>query len=799
MRALDIKLWRELWHLRGQAAAIALVIVGGVAVCIMSLSTLDTLVQTRDSYYRDYRLGDLFVSLKRAPNHLQQQIEQLPGVAEVETRVVAAVSLQLTGSDEPATGLLTSIPDHSDARLNRLYIRSGRLADGRRDNELVVSDAFAEANKLQINDTVVAVINGKHKRLTIVGIALSPEYIYEIAPGAIVPDYKRYGVMWMARTPLSTAYDMEGAFNDLVLKLQPGASGDDMIDRLDALLKRYGGRGAYDRDDQLSNRFLHEEFVQLRNMAVMFPVIFLSVAAFLLNVVVSRLISTERQQIAVLKAFGYRNAAVGWHYAQLVLLITGFGILGGYALGIWLARGLSELYMDYYRFPFLLYQFSPLVFIAVAAITVSVAMLATLRAVRAAASLPPAQAMREQSPENFRLFWLERAGLLRILSPSGRMILRHMARRPLKTLSSICGLACACGIMMVGNFQMDAIDTMVYMQFSVAQRDDVKVSFTEPVSSAALYSLKSLPGVAYVEGVREVPVQLRYQHRSYRTSLQGIARDAQLQKVLDADLQPVGLPESGLLLPERLASILGAKPGDMLTVEVLEGDRQSYQVPLKAMTKQFLGVSAYMDLQALNRLMNEGESLSSALIKLGPFESMDSSQGFDAQQASTVYRRLREMPAVAGISVRQSLIDSFYETLAKSMLTFTFINTLLGGVIAFGVVYNTVRIMLSERGRELASLRVLGYSHNEVAYILLGELALLTLLAIPLGFLLGAYLSRLMVDQMQTDLYRVPLVLEPDTFAMSALVVLVAALISGLMMWHRLGKLDLVEVLKTRE
>lgn len=787
LSSLQRKLWRELWHMRGQALAIMLVIVGGVGVCVMSLSTYDSLRQTRDNYYRDYGFADIFTSLKRAPQAIMARVREIPGVRAAESRVVAQINLEVPNFADPVTGLLSSLPDHGQPGINRLHILRGRLPDSLHDNEALISDAFADAQKLNTGDHIIAIINGKRRELTIVGIALSPEYIYQIAPGAVFPDYQRFGVLWMARTPLATAYGMQGAFNDVVIRLQPGVAEDGVIEQLDNLLNRYGSQGAYGRDEQFSNLFLKEEFAQLETMAYLFPAIFLGVAVFLLNVVVTRLIQTQREIIAILKAFGYSNRQIGSHYAELVLLITGLGIAGGFVLGIYLGQLMTSTYTDYYRFPSLLYRLSPLIFFAVGSATVLAALLGTWRAVHKATILPPAEAMRPEPPQHYSQSILERMGMQRLLSQPSRMILRHLQRKPVKTLLSVVGLAMATAIMMVGNFQQDAVHFIMHVQFQLTQKQDIEVTLYEPVASNVLDSLRGIHGVYYVEGLRSVPVSLEYQQREYRTSIQGIPADAVLQSVLNTELENIRLPEEGLMVTEHLAHKLGFKTGDRIWVKFLDGKRQHLQITVAMLSQQYLGVGAYMRRDALNRLLGEGPAINTLLLKI------------DNSKAQQVYKALKEMPAVASINLRQSVIDSFRKTMKQILLVFTFINALLGAVIAFGVVYNTVRIALAERGRELASMRVLGYTHGEVAYILLGEMAVLTLLSIPIGFVIGVALCQFLTDQMQSDLYRVPLILSPFTYSFSALVVMLSALTSAGLVWYRLKRLNLVEVLKTRE
>jgi putative ABC transport system permease protein len=787
VRALQRKLWRELWQLRSQALAIAVVIAGGVATLVMSLSTLDALRDSRDAYYRDYRFAEVFASLKRAPQELLAQIAAVEGVQQVESRVVAAARLEVEGFADPATALLISLPDGRNAELNRLFLRLGRLPEAGRDAEVVISEPFAEAHNLGPGDPLVAVINGRRQVLTVVGIGLSPEHVYQIKPGDLFPDPLRYALLWMNRSPLAAARDMEGAFNDLVVTLERGAREGEVIASLDRLLAPYGGTGAIGRADQTSHAYLEAEFAQLATMARLFPTIFLGVAAFLLHVVTARLIATQRDQIAVLKAFGYSNAVVGGHYAQLVLWMTVGGLLLGVLAGYAFGQGLARLYMDFFRFPLLDYGLGPRELLIATLVTLGAALLGTLGAVRRAVRLPPAEAMRPEPPARFRPTLVERLGLQRYLSQPLRMILREFERRPIKALLSVTGIALSCAILTVGGFQQGAVDYMLAVQFNLAQRHDLAITFVEPTSRRALHELAAMDGVRLVEPLRSAAVELRHEHRRFRTTLQGVLPGSELQRVLDEQLQVLEPPREGLVLTDYLAEILQVQPGQRLQVDILEGHRRSYELWVEGLVSEYVGVAAYMEMESLDRLLAEGQALSGALLSLEP------------GARDTVIDRLRESPRVAGIGDRLAAMQSFYETLDQTVLVFTFISTLLAASIAFGVVYNSARIALSERSRELASLRVLGLRRSEVSTVLLGELALLTLAGIPLGFAIGRVLCWYLTVGMRSDFYRVPLVIEPSTYAFAALVVSASAVVSGLIVRNRLHRLDLVAVLKTRE
>lgn len=787
MRAIHIKLFRDLWHTWGQALAIAVVIASGIATYVMSISTVHSLVSTRAAFYRDYRFAEIFATAKRAPNGMQDRIRAIPGVDRAETRVVAAVKLSVPGFPDPVNARVISIPERGEPLLNRLHLRRGRLPDPARDDEVVVNEVFAEAHRLQPGDRLDMVIKGRLQRLQVVGIALSPEYVFQINPGGVIPDFKRFGVLWMRRNVLEEAYQMDGGFNDVVLTLAAGASPPGVMDELTALLRDYGGLDAQDRYWQTSHRFLENEFSQLRQMARIFSIIFLGVAAFLLNVVLSRIVSTQRQEIAALKSFGYSDFQVGRHYLQFVGVIAATGVVIGIGAGIWLGQGLSHLYIEYYRFPIFRYELRFEVALLAAAVSMAAAVLATWTAVQRAVRLPPAEAMRPEPPAKYRRSLIERAGLGRKLAQSVRMILRNIERHPVKSAVSVSGIALACAVMVVGTFFSDAVDFMIEVEFERAQRQDITLRFFEPTSRRVLHDIQGLEGVQYAEVYRIVPVRLRYGHRSYRTTIKGAERNRDLNRLLNTGHKVLELPLSGVMLTDHLAGILGVRAGDTVIAEVLEGRRPELHLEVAGLASQYVGVGAYMEIGALNRVMQEDDTVSGAYLKIDP------------AYRQRIYDRIKEMPRVASSDATENLVASFYETSGEFILVFVSFISTLAAIITFGVVYNSARIALAERAHELASMRVLGFTRGEISFILLGELTLLTLVAIPAGLVIGRMLCWVMILNVQQDIFRVPLIVQPNTYALAATVVIVASLLSSLVVRARLDHLDLVAVLKAQE
>lgn len=787
MKALHRKALRDLWHMRGQAIAIALVMAAGIAMLVMSQATLDSLVDTRDRLYTDTRFSDIWAPVRRAPEGVAERVAALPGVGEVETRLIAGAKIERAGFSDPISATVQSLPDDSPPRQNALVLRSGRLPAPWAHDEILTSEAFAQAHRLAPGARLRVTLQGRTQWFTVVGLAVSPEYVYQIKPGAMFPDYERYAIVWMPRRAMAAALDLDGAFNQLVVRLAPGASEAAVITDLDTLLARHGGRGAHGRMNQLSYRFLYEEFRQLATMTRLFPTIFLGVAAFLLNVVFTRLVGTQRDQVAILKAFGYRTRDVALHYGLIATLICLGGSALGVAAGTWMGNGLAGIYQTYFRFPYLDFSLS----VPVVATGVGVSLLAALAgtglAVARAADEPVAQAMRPPAPERFRRTLVERVGGAARLPPSARIILRQIDRRPFKALLTVLGLAFAGAIMMMASFQENSIHHMVELQYRLAQQHDISASLVDTAPRKAAHELASLPGVQRVEGVRTVAVRLAHENRSVRTSINGLPAGGRMRHPVDAQLRPAELPPQGLVLNDYLARSLGVGPGDRLEVEVLEGRRMQLELPVTRLVREYVGIQAYMDLDALNRALGEGDVINGVLLTV------------DDGAEDAVLRELDRRPRVAGAESRGADVKALYRSIAEMTGVFTWIAVLMGAIINFGVVYNAARIALAERGRELASLRVLGFTQGEVATILLGELALLVAVSLPLGGAVGWGLSWYMAGNLASDLYRVPVHIPSSSYAFAAVTTVVSALLSALAVRVRIQRLDLIAVLKTRE
>jgi putative ABC transport system permease protein len=790
LRALDRKLLRDLRTLWSQALTIALVVASGIGGFLTSLSAVDSLALARDRFYADGRFADVFATVKRAPLALADTLRQVEGVADVQTTVEHMVRVEIPNKSDPIIGHLIGLNPNQPPRMNRVSVSSGRGLDtrfGRRADgsiEALVSEAFAQAHGLKPGSRLGAVVNGKQRSLVVVGTALSPEFIFAGLWGS--PDTRSYGIFWVDHEVLAAAYDMRGAFNRASVKLAPGASKDAVIAALSARLSAYGGREAHGRDQQTSHLMLDNEIKEQRVLGTVLPAIFLAVAAFLLNVVVSRLVSTQREQIAALKALGYANAAIGAHYLKLVLVVVLLGLVLGVFVGDRLGTAFAGLYTEFFRFPVFEHRIAPWLLVVSVGITVATAVVGTLNAILATVRLPPAEAMRPPSPGRYRRTLAERLGIQHI-GPALRMILRNMERRPLRTGLSIAGVAAAVAIVIMGNFIRDAIDVIVDTQFSLILRGDVTLWTAEPMDDSARHELARLPGVTQVESVRMVPVVFSNGHRSERSMIRGYAARGELYRVINADLKEIVLDGRGLVITDRLADKLGLRVGDWVDVEPLEGRARTLKVRIGGTVSETMGLNAYMDRRALNRLLGDGDLSSGFVLAVQP--------GREAE----VLEASKGLPRAAGAWSKATMLRNMQEISARNVRIMSTVLTIFAAVIAIGVVYNNARIALAERAWELASLRVLGFTRTEVSALLLGELALVIAIALPLGMLLGFGLVHLVAELLKSDQFMFPITIQPRTYAWAAICILLAGAGSALVVRRRIDRLDMVSALKTRE
>jgi putative ABC transport system permease protein len=785
--ALDLKLLRDLWRMRGQALAIAVVLAAASSTFILSMGVHRSLSETREAYYSENNFGDVFANMTRAPRHVIDQVAEIDGVQQAQGSILQYAILDFPDRVEAVRALLQSVDERGQDRINLVTLKAGRMPAPNQPGEVVVDEAFALANEVSPGDEFDAIIYGRMQRLKVVGIGLAPNYVNALAPGDIVPDDTRFGVFWMGEKALEAATDRAEAINALSVKLERGASEADVIRAIDQILEPYGGTGAYGRDDHPSHIFLDSELDQLEAMARIFPPVFLLVATFLVYVVLGRMIRTQRSLIGLFKAFGYSDGAVVWHYLKFAIAIAILATLLGAITGVWMARSLTELYARYYHFPILRFGFAPSVLFGAAALAIGSAAIGAISGVWSAARLTPAVAMSPPPPPVYRAGAVERFGQIAGFTAIGHMIVRHIARWPARSTMTIGGVALSMGLLFSTLQFIDSSEFMLESYFFRSQQQDISVTFTEARNEDVIFDLQQMPGVLRVEPVRGLSVEMSHANRLERTALEAIPPDAMLSARIDQEGNAIDMPPGGLMLSRRLADQLEVEPGDSVYVKMLGGRRTEAMLPVGAMVDEFIGARAYATDETISALTQDSAPVGAAMLLI------------DAAKRESILSDLKAMPVVLSIGDRDLEMTRFKEMIDDNINTMIFFYIAFASAIAVGVVYNSARILFSERAHELATLRVLGYHRLEVAVVLIGEIALLVVISVPFGLVTGYWLAQLMLRMFGSDLFRLPFAPSNATYAESAIVVLIAAMLTAIVVARRVMRLDMVRVLKARD
>ncbi|MGH1464747.1 MAG: ABC transporter permease [Cognatishimia sp.] len=787
MSPLDHKLLRDLWRMKGQAFAIGMVIAVGVGMLVMMTGLVTSLNETRATYYERYRLAEVFAPVTRAPDSMATRLAAIDGVSSVEPRVVGAALIDVADFDLPVQAQAVSLPDLRSPRLNDVFLTDGRMINSDHTDEILLLETFAQSHDLRPGDRIDATMNGARRSFQIVGLTQAPEFLYTTAPGELIPDDARFGVIWMSRSALAAAYDMDGAFNVALLSLSRGANEAAVQVAVDRILAPYGGTGAYPLADQASNQLVSDEIGGLEAAAVGVPPIFLAVAAFLLYIVINRMVQSEREEIGLMKAFGYTNTEVGAHYLKLVMAIAIGGALAGCLMGVAGGRALIQVYVTYFKFPFLVFQLDPASFVTGVGVSILSASAGGLLVLRSVFALTPAAAMRAPAPADYSRTGTIGHALNRFLDQPSRMVIRRITRQPARMAGAMIGIACGMALSVSMITIYAGFDRTIDLTFNVIDRSDVTVTFTHAAAETTIFNLRRMEGVSYVEPVRHVPAVLRHGLATHRGVVSGMPSDARLSRALDSSLADIPLDTGGIVLSTALAKKLKIQPGDILTVEVREGRQPVLQIPVTAVAESLLGAPSYMDLTTLNRALREPNRVS------GAYLSID--EGF----ATEIYAALQDMPTVAGVSVKSQAETAFQTLMNTGAGAIRYVMGAIAFVITFGIVYNAARIAYAERSRDLASLRVIGFTKGETAFVLLGELAIVTLVALPIGGVLGYYLSFGIAAGFSSELYQIPAIFDPASYGFAALVVLGAAVASGWLVIRDIDRAELVSTLKTRE
>ena len=790
MRTLDKKMLRTMWRHRSQILAAMAVVTCGTACFICLASLHEDLKLTRDTYYAQNRFADFEIRLERAPTSTLYELEEIPGVRQVRGRIVEDVKLDVEGVSEARMGRIVSVPDTGGGFLNGVVIRSGNYFESGAQNEVILSEQFAQANNLVVGDHIKATIDGKKHTLKIIGLGLSPEYVYTIRNvQELVPSPDRFGILWVTRDFAEFALSMEGACNSIIGSVQSEDQLDAILIAAENHLDTYGIFAKTKRKDQLSNLILSDEIRNLGVVSRVIPTVFLGISALVILILLNRMVRNERTQIGLMKAYGYSSLSIATHYLKFALVISATGCILGFVVGQYFAGQMIEMYVQFFSFPILQSRIYPNILSQAMGISIIFSLIGAMSAAYRAAKIHPAESMRPEAPPIGHRIFLERIEpLWQRLGFTWKMITRNITRHKFRSGINVFGVMISTALLIIGFFSIDGIDYLMEFEYEKMQRQDVRVSFYLERGKEALYDAKRFEHVDYAEPMLQYPFTLTNDWRTRDVLIVGLQRHSRLQRLLDTEERTVDIGESGLVLSKKLAEMMSLNVGDRVKIKPMIGRVTDEKVVrVSKIIQQYFGASGYMNIEALSRVLNESYAMNSVLLATAP------------GKAKFMNDELEDIPAVSSIEVKEDSIRNMNETIQMNMKVTSFVTVLFAGIISFSIIYNITSVSLAERERELASLRVMGFSREEVGRILYHENIALGVVGLVLGLPLGIAISKALVTAFDTEMIRLPYHLEPRTFIISITLTLFFVLVSNLAIRRKIHHLDLVETLKERE
>ncbi|NLI96893.1 MAG: FtsX-like permease family protein [Synergistaceae bacterium] len=786
------KLFRTIGSTRGPFFGVVAVVAVGLSVFVSMAAVSDNLMRSRENFYRQTDFADLFFHVVRAPEGVVEKVSAVNGVSRASGRIQKDVSL-FRQDGTRATLRLTGFKLPMENELNRILVQQGRLFEKNPEGgalEILLSSQFAKANEFRPGSTVSVAAEGKEKPMEVVGIAASPEFVYAIKNAASVfEDPSGFGAAMISLKQAQQVLDFEGSVNQILVRLVPGSDPDRVRKEIRTILEPYGNLTDYPQRDQVSEAILRGELEQLRVAATFLPAFFLGLAALMQTVFLSRLVKAARTQIGLMKALGYDNGRLMLLYGGYSLASSGMGGVAGILAGYGLARVFTRLYATYFNLPRLDAAFNPRSAGLGLALSLTLGCLAGFAGARSILGVRPAEAMRLPPPrgavklflENWHFLW----GRLDLAS---KMSLRSIFRNRFRSAVTFLGVLVSIGMLVVSLFTRDSVESLFDRHFNRELRYDLLARFPSPVRNAELLNLERLPGVIRVEPLFELPVRLMLRGRREETVVVGIDPGQSLLGMSDEGNRPRGLPVSGLLLDWNSARKLGARPGDFLEVETLLGKGPSRKgtVAVAGLSRKSVGGVSYLDLETLNSILQEKGLVTGAAIKTERGRSQEAE------------RAMAGMINVSSVLSRQKEREYLEKNLAYMNLSIAIL-VAFSSLLGLAIIFNASALAFSERRRDLASLRAMGFSSEEVALFLLKENLFLLVAGTLAGLPFGKLLSEAYARAVSTDLFSFVAVVFPRTYILSAAGGVAFAALAFFLGIRSLERLDFAETVKARD
>ncbi len=781
MKKLDVRLLRMIKNSKGQFISVVVIVVVALSIFISFSTTTVNINNAIDFYYEETKFSHIHVQLMKIPEGAIQDIKNIEGVTEVQGRVVFDVPLKTENKDEKIRVRIISMP-HGGGSVNRLYSDKGVLGQAQGYNVILLQQ-FAQARSIKQGDIIEPYINGRTQTMKVSDIAASSEFVYLMEnEQALLPAPEKFGIVYVDEELAQSLYGYSGSYNELLIRIENEEKIDNIVDILEKKLEKYGVQKIVKREDQLSNKVLTEKLRGIEQMSKIIPVMFLAVAGIIISITLSRIVSNDRISIGVLKALGYGNMNVLFHYLKYSLAIGFTGSVLGIILGLFLAKLLTELFILFFNIPLIKIEIQYIYMLYSMILTSIFCIISGFLGARHVLGIMPADSMHPEAPKAGKHIWLEGIGFIwRRLSFSWKMVIRNILRAKRRFILLVLGLALAYAINTVPLYMLGSMTSMFYMQYGEYQKMDYVIELSRPMNENVIKDMHHLMDNAKLEPRLEYPFELKNAWRKKAVAVIGVPKDTEFYEFRDENNNRVVLPQKGIFLTEALAKLLNVKKGDYVTVNNFIPGKDDVRLEVKGIVKQYMGVNAYMNIEHMRETLTEKNMIT----------------GVSAASKDDLKEKLEDAKNISSVRSIRDIMDSFTEYL-DTMVVAINLYTLFGGILGFALIYNSTIISIAERRMELASLRVMGFDKKDIFWMLAKENFTMAVIAIILGIPLGMRMINGMGESFNSEIITFPTIIEPKIFIIAAISTMIFVLIAQLATLKKIINLNFIDALKSR-
>ncbi len=784
MSILFKKVVRTMLENKRSYVACILIIAVGMASYSAFSNVVQGLYSAKEEYYRDFKFADVFSTVTAMPINKTDELKNMKGIEDVSARLIKDVRVVLPQKDKIITLRLIGV-DADAVKLNNYFVTGNNLVN---DKDLLLGKGFFDYYKYKFGDTINLIISGRIYTFNISGMAQSPEYVYTIPDnGGMFPDSSAFDIAFVKKETLEKITNSIGIVNNVAFKLSGGTTFEDIKSPLESELKKYGMLSLVEQKNQVSNFMLGQELTQLQSTATSMPSLFLIISAVILYIVLRRVIEQERTQVGTLKAFGYSNREVLFHYLQFGF-ITGFlgGTIGS-LLGIPLSSSMLTMYTQFFNFPHINATFSSAYIVGGTLLATLTGVFAAFMAVKSLLKLSPADAMRPASPNIVNSFSLDGNFFVKtFLNSTGRMSLRYIFRNKMRSIFILLSITISFGIMSFIFSYNIMMDQIIFDQLTKVQIYDLKVGLKNAVPyNVAIKALSEVRGIDDIDALLEVPVTMKYKNIAINGLITSISEDSSLYKIIDDHYKQYLPPKDGIILNKNIAKKLGIEKNSVIEIST-PMFKNKIEIRVADVISQNFGSGCYIDSDAFCKIFGIEKTANSIIVK------------GDSDITASVKQLTLDAKNVSLVEDKSSSLKMIQDLMA-SYNFMIYMMGIIAVLVSFAIIYNISSVSLSERKRELATMRVLGLTATETMEVVSFEHWLLCFIGIIIGIPFSNFLKISMAQSLNSDMYSFPTVTPLNAYIFAAISCGISVFLSNNTSFKKIKTFDLVDVLKERE